>query len=193
METLLIKRKNYEILEKMGERTYKVTRNGKIFFARYFPNKDSELADFVYIGKRLNASGVFIPKIRVVDKKSQYILMDFIEGPSVMEELIKGDLPESYYEQIYLTAWYAKANGIILSFKPEHFKKVGEKLCYLAFVFHKYEQKNDFTQHSVYLWFYTKDFINYLSEKGIKGNESRLKASYETTKQIALIACKYYR
>ena len=47
METLIIKRKEFEVLEKLGDRSYKVSRKGKNYFVKKLEPKSDEYYFFI--------------------------------------------------------------------------------------------------------------------------------------------------
>ena len=63
MEVFEIKRKIFEVIEKIGERSYKVSRNGKIYFLKDFENDRTGFNDYVETEHELNKTGINHPRI----------------------------------------------------------------------------------------------------------------------------------
>ena len=61
-EIIEIKRKEYEILEKLGDRSFKVSRKGQLFFLKKFEDDPVGFEKFVEAEHRLRVSGVTNPK-----------------------------------------------------------------------------------------------------------------------------------
>ena len=190
-QTFEIKRKVFTVVEKLNEHSYKVERKGKFFFLQEFKNKD-DFDQFVRTAKRLSITAIDIPKVYYFDKSSFIVVMQFIQGESILDMLIKGDLEEKFYEMIFKIEWYAHNEKMILDFKPDQFIYDGKKLYYVGFRYCAYNQKESFAMQDIKYWFYTKDFVNYLKSKDLPVDLSRVGNEYAKNKEMALMACKYY-
>ena len=192
-EIVEIKRKEFEVIEQIGERTFKVQRKGQFFFMKKFGNDNKGFEAFVDAEHRLRVSGVCNPKCYMFDKKLRIAIFEYIEGETCLNDLLKSDLPEPLIEQLFKTFWYAKNDRLALDYSPINFKYSNGKLYYLPFVVGKYVSNESFVQRDIRLWFYTKEFIQYCHSLGLSTDQSRLKSDYETNKNIALMTVKYYR
>ena len=85
-----------------------------------------------------------------------------------------------------------KYEGILLDYSPNNFKLIKGKLLYLSCFYKKYEEKQNFVNTQIKLWFYTKELVNYLESKNLPVDHSRLKEEYETNKELVLATIKYY-
>lgn len=192
-EIIEIKRKEYEIIEQIGERSFKVSRKGQLFFMKKFEDDPVAFEKFVEAEHRLRVSGVTNPKCYLYDKKLRIAIIEYIEGDTCLESLLGGDLSETIIELFFRTFWYAKNDRIGLDYRPENFIFVNGKLYYLPFKVGKFTTTDDFVQKDIRLWFFTKEFIKHCHELGIDVDTSHLKSDYETNKKIALMTVKYYR
>ena len=191
-EIIEIKRKEFEVLEQIGERTYKVTRKGKIFFLKKYSNKE-EFNDFVEKQHRLKITAIDIPKVYLFDKNQMISVVDFIEGPTMLEELLKGDIQnEEIYRLLFADEWYGRREKLRIDFRPENFKFNGKKLIYLPFKYTNFESGYNFGMKDLRLWFPTKQFEEYVRLKGIDFDTNRIGNEYVVNKQIALLTVKYY-
>ena len=191
-EIIEIKRKEFEVLEQLGERTYKVTRKGKIFFLKKYSNKE-EFNDFVEKQHRLKITAIDIPKVYLFDKNQMISVVDFIEGPTMLEELLKGDIQnEEIYRLLFADEWYGRREKLRIDFRPENFKFNGKKLIYLPFKYTNFESGYNFGMKDLRLWFPTKQFEEYVRLKGIDFDSNRIGNEYAVNKQIALLTVKYY-
>lgn len=188
---ILFKKKPVEIIEKIGENSYKCVFKNQTYFLKIFKDKTSFLN---YLGnkKYLKNSGIFAAKVQYIDKKQYLIFEDFIEGENALDLLIKGPLDEVYYKSIYNIAFRTKIERILLDYKPENFKLFSNKLIYLSDKYFRYEEKENFVNKDVRYWFHSKELVNYLKEKGISTDNISLKAEYELNKEIVLVTIKYY-
>ena len=188
-----IKRKEYEIIEQIGEHSFKVSRKGQIFFMKRFDDDPVAFEKFVDAEHRLRVSGIINPKCYLYDKKLRIAIIEYVEGDTCLEALLGGSLSESIIEQLFKTFWYAKSDRLALDYRPENFIFVNGKLYYLPFICDKFVSNEQFVQNDIRLWFFTKEFIKHCHDLGIDADQSHLKSDYETNKNIALMTVKYYR
>ena len=192
-EIIEIKRKEYEVIEQIGGHTYKVERKGQYYFMKKFEDDPAGFEKFVDAEHDLRVSGVANPKCYLYDKKLRIAILEYIEGETCFDTLLKEDLPENVIEQLFKIFWYAKNDRLALDYSPKNFVFVNGKLYYLPFICGKFTSNEQFVQKDIMLWFFTKDFIKYCHSLGINVDQSRLKSDYETNKNIALMTVKYYR
>ncbi|MCR5505444.1 MAG: hypothetical protein K6F07_00395 [Bacilli bacterium] len=190
-QTFEIKRKVFTVLEKINETAYKVERKNKIYYLRQFANRE-DFDAFLKICHRFSITAIDVPKVYYFDKSLFTVVLQYIEGESILDMLIKGDLDEKFYEMIFKIEWYAHNEKMILDFHPDQFIYDGKKLYYIGFKYCAYNQKESFAMNDIKYWFYTKDFANYLSSKGLPVDNSRIGNEYAKNKEMALMACKYY-
>lgn len=191
-EIIEIKRKEFEVLEQLGERTYKVTRKGKLFFLKKYSNKE-DFNDFVEKQHRLKITAIDIPKVYLFDKHQLISVVDFIEGPTMLDELLKGDIQnEEIYRLLFADEWYGRREKLRIDFRPENFKFDGKKLIYLPFKYTNFESGYNFGMKDLRLWFATKQFEEYVRLKGLDFDSKRIGNEYAVNKQIALLTVKYY-
>lgn len=192
VETIVIKRKEFEILERLGNRSFKISRKGKTYFLKNYEGDRDGFDRFVRNQHRFSTSSVPTPKVYMYDKNALIAIVDFIEGEKIVDMLIKDELPEHIYEEIFKLDWFARNDKMLLDFKPDNFIFNGKKLIYLPFRFATYKQEDAFATNDIKLWFYTKAFMQYLKSIGKPIDESRIRNEYAVNKEIALTVCKYY-
>lgn len=191
-ETINIKRKEFVVIEKMGERSFKVERKGKIFFLKKYDRRD-ELEEFIKNSRRLKITALETPKVYMFDKDQLISVVDFIEGDNILDLLLKdGTLDELIYKSILADEWYMRREKLKIDFAPNNFKFNGKKLVYLPFKTLPFEQGYNFAMKEFRLWFYTKEFSKYVKSLGYSFDDSRIGNEYATNKQMALMAVKYY-
>ena len=193
MEFFEIKRKIFEVKEKLGERSYRVSRNGKTFFLKDFENDKKGFEQYIDSEWKLNATGIPHPKIYAYDKSLFLVASEFIEGTTVLEDLMKADLSDIYFEKIFKANWFVKKHKIAVNYEPEYWKLVNEKLYYLGHVCSVFDEKSYFEKAPMRLWFYTKDFAKYLLRKGLPVDKLRVPDNEAgVNKKMALIVVQYY-
>ncbi len=192
-EIIEIKRKEFEIIEQIGDRSFKVQRKGQLFFMKKYENDSEGFEAFIDAEHKLRVSGVCNPKCYMFDKKLKIVIIEYVEGDTCLEALLGGSLSETIIELLFKTFWYAKNDRLALDYRPDNFIFTNGKLYYMPFKVGKYVSNDSFVQNDVRLWFYTKEFIQYCHSLGISTDQSHLKSDYETNKNIALMTVKYYR
>ena len=195
MENVTIKRKTFELISPMGENSWKASKDGQFYFIKKFEVKSNEYFDYLYAANRIKSSLVLAPRVILKDKKSGYVVTNFLQGQTVLDYLCENDPSEDdlIYKQIFQQAHLAKMNGLALDFKPENWLITDKGLALCKIWFQIYNKNLDFTQTDIRLWFLTKDLAKYAREHGRHFNVNRLKDEYITNKNIVLTTCKYYQ
>lgn len=191
MENILVKRKEFNILEKLTDKTFKVERKGKIYFAKVFETREA-FEDFIYAKKHIYLSGVTTAKLILKDKKTLTVLTEFIEGKSALQALIDNDINDTYYELIFINSYRAKLERISLDFSPEHWILSNDKLYYMETIMMPFEKELSFTEKYIRLWFNTKELKEHLTNLNIDNSSIQIKSEYETNKEIVLKTCRFY-
>ena len=191
-EIISIKRKDFEVLETLGEHSFKVERHGKIFFLKKYDNKD-KFNDFIKKSHRLKITAIDTPKVYMFDKDQMISVVEFIEGPTILEYLSKEDISnEEIYRLLMLIEWYGRREKIRIDFLPENFIFTGKKLVYLPYTFKDFEQGYNFNLKDIRYWFPTKELAAYVRSKGLSFDDKRIGNEYAVNKQIALMVVKYH-
>ena len=193
VEEIEIKRKVYQVVEQIGERTFKVERKGEYFFLKKFDDDKAGFQDFVDCEHRLRVSGVTNPKCFLYDKNLRWAVIEYVEGDNCLDLLKEGSLSEQILELMFKTFWYARNDGMELDMKPDNFVYTNGKLYYLPFKYKRFVSKDNFVQKDLRLWFFTKEFVKYCHDKGIDVDQSLVKSDYETNKNMLLTVAKHYR
>lgn len=193
MQQIEIKRKFFDVIEKLGERSMKVQRKNDIYFLKDYGDDREGFDTFVDRLQKFKVCGVKTPEVYLYDKNQRIVVMDFIEGESMDEYLSKQDLNDDLYKLLFDTYWLAKQDKIYLEFKPENFKFSSGKLFYLPFRYKKFVDNQSFLNKDLKFWFATEELENYILSRGLEFDHSRIKSEYEINKFMALMSIKYYR
>lgn len=195
MSTYEIKRRAFNILENIDENTTKLERKGKLFLLKHYATS-SEMDRAFRINKVFITNGVQVPPVRFLNKKTNDILFDYIDGYCVLDDLQYGDLKEEIYDELFKMYWRCKQERIDLDFNPINFKFYNGKLYYMSTKYSLIENRADgqekFLNKDLKLWFYTKEAVELLKEHGMK-TEGQLEEEYATNKRMTLICVKYYK
>ena len=192
IEIIEIKRKEFSVLQQMGEHSYKVERKGKVFFLKKYQSKE-DFKKFIDQQGRLKITAIDIPKVYLFDKNQMISVVEFIEGETMLEYLSKKSLEdEEIIKRLFLDEWYMRREKLRIDFHPEYFIYNGKKLVYLPYFFTAIEPNYNFTLKDLKLWFDTKEFKEYAESKGFSLDEKRFSNEYLVNKQMALMTVKYY-
>lgn len=193
-EIIEIKRKEFVVTSIISERCKIVERKGEKYFLKDFSDDIKGFNEYVESEHKLRTSGIIIPKLYLYDKNKRLVVMDYIDGPTVLDMLQEDTLPDIIFEQIFMMNFRMKTNKIKIDFDPMSFRVSNGKLYYLSSFCRKFDENSSFEKSAIFLWFYSKELVAYLSSKGLSVNRNRLsKIPGETNKQIALMTVKYYK
>ncbi|MCD8209592.1 MAG: hypothetical protein LUC31_02100 [Coprobacillus sp.] len=193
MQEVTVKGKVYQIDEVVDNHHYIVSRKGKKYFLRDYRVFNSGYTDFELTLKKINITGIIVPKVIAMDKKNKLVLTQYIPGTTCLEDICQGELTEDHYNGIFLQARYAKVEKYVLNFSPENFKLYNGKVYYLKYDVFPYDDSKAFQLNDIYLWVYSKQLVKLLESKGMPVDKSRLKDEYLTNKETVLLVVQYYR
>ena len=193
MEKVIIKKKEYTPIEELGENLLLAENNGVKYVIRFLGIKTDAFSDYKYSSKRMKTANISSPEVYCIDKKTGCAVMQYIDGPTMFDELVDHDFDDNIYQQIFNINWCARRMMLQLDFNPHNFRIQNGKIYYIPFTFDFYKKENDFSQKDLRLWFYTKELEELLRNDGILLQHSRLLNDYELNKKIVLTVVKYYR
>lgn len=193
MAEIKIKHRIFEVVSEEKDDTFLATYKGKTYDVIKFEPKTVEGDQIVFAAKRLDSSGVKTPKLFLVDKKGGYVVREHIEGKTVMDMIVEGDLPDEVYRQLFINEYMAKIHHMTLNYEIDKWVMVDDTLYYIYPMFILYDEEKDLVKKYLKLWFPTKELLQFLGQKGLTFGKNRLKDEYTTNKEMVLMAVKYYR
>ena len=191
MSDYLIKRKAFNVKEVIDEKHQIIERKNRLFFVTHFDDAIS-FDRALRINKGFDSRGIQVPKIKFKNKANNDLIYEYFDADRVIKDLQFGDLKEEVYDELFKMFWRCKQEKMTLDFDPENFIFFNGKLYYLSLKLSKLENKDDFLNHDLKMWFYTKELEKLLKEKGLK-TEGKVEEEYATNKRITLMCVKYYR
>ena len=192
MEEIKIGFKNYKVISSLSDDSFIVENKNKKYLIRDLHGNLKEFYHIIDSYKRFLNTGIKHPKVKGKDKKRGLLLIEYIDGRNVMEMLIEKDLPEIIYEKIFFLAYMARVEHKALNFNPSLYVFDGKEIYYMNEELYEFNDETKFINKGIRLWFYTKEFVELLKEKGLESDKSRIKEDYAINKQIVLMTCKYY-
>lgn len=193
MDIVRIKHRNFTLEKEINNHSFLLTYKDKKYFVRKFNPKSDEGKELVYCAQQLKLSGVKTPKLCWIDKKSGYIVSEFIDGELASVSFSKQDFEEWVYEKLFLSASFAKMSKMTLDYSPDKWMIKDGELYYVYPLYIRYQKEKDLVEKYIRLWFNTKETSSFMKENGLSFDSSRIKKEYEVNKQIVLMTCKYYR
>ena len=114
-----------------------------------FGNKiEAELRDY----ERLQKAGIRIPRMQAVDRDTERIVKDYIEGPTVMELVRSGVSAEPYLPQVRDMAAKAMAAGLNIDYYPTNLVVHDGLLWYVDYECNDYSEQWDFEHWGIQYW-----------------------------------------
>lgn len=193
METIKAKFKEFVIDSNIGENTFICKHNKTKYFLRKFDPKTIEGIALVQSLKKLSDNGIKIPKIIAINKKKGFVISQYLKGTKVIDLISDADLNENVYSQLFVVAYMARINKMTLNYEPDNWMMANDTLYYLNPFYIPYDPKKDLIERYLPLYFNTKQLKQYMENMNVFYDKKRVKPEYETNKEMAMMACKYYR
>ena len=193
MQEIEIKRKFFQILEKIGDRSYKVQRKNDIYFMKQYGDDKEGFEKFVDKQQTFKVCGVKTPKVYVYDKNQRIVVMEYIEGDTMDAYFSVAELTDDMFKKLFQTYWFAKQDKLQFDWKPHNFKFYKDNFYYLKFDYKKFVNNNEFIQTDIRYWFPTEELADYVESRGFNFDRKRIKKEYEVNKLMALITIKYFK
>ena len=154
-----------------GGYSYLVEREGKLFVLKaihhepcsyyQFGNKiEAENRDY----KTLLEAGIPIPRMLFIDAEKEWILKEYINGPTIFDLVKDGADTTGLILQAKTIAEQAKSHGINIDYYPTNFIVSEGKLIYVDYECNPYMEEWDFDNWGVKYWSRTKEFLAILEK-----------------------------
>jgi len=109
---------------------------------------ESERRDY----SRLRAAGILVPEMLDIDIKNERILKEYIEGPTAMELVKAGTLPDWAIAAAADMAALAMEAGLNIDYYPTNFILRGGELWYIDYECNPYDPQWDFENWGKAFW-----------------------------------------
>lgn len=121
---------------------------------------ESEINDY----RRLREIGIRIPEMIDVDRENERILKQFIDGDTIYELILHGEMKPDYLNQMHKMCALLYAADTNIDYFPTNFVVQNEELFYIDFECNKYSREWDFENWGIKYWSKTPELIKYASE-----------------------------
>ena len=126
-----------------------------------FGNKiETEQRDY----ERLQAAGIRMPQMLAIDPEAERIVKEYIEGPTIFEQIKNGTPAAPYLAQVRDMAAKAKAAGLNIDYFPTNFVVRDGLIWYVDYECNEYMDEWSFENWGIRYWSRTPEFEAYLKE-----------------------------
>ena len=153
----------YNIIKLLGKGkggySYLAERNGRTFVLKQihhepcdyytFGNKiESELRDY----ERLLQIGIKMPKMIDVDIQNERILKEFIDGETIMTLVERGEMKQTYIDQVQDMCALLYPAGLNIDYYPTNFIPQNDILYYVDYECNQYSDEWNFENWGIKYW-----------------------------------------
>lgn len=175
MDTMYVNDKSYEIIQLLGKGkggySYLATDGEKQCVLKQihhepcdyyqFGNKiEAEQNDY----RRLQETGIRIPKMLDIDISAERIIKEYIDGPTIFELVKEDKMKDDYLNQVREMAAQAQAHGLNIDYFPTNFVAQDELIYYIDYECNHYMDEWNFENWGIKYWSKTQQFMDYLSQ-----------------------------
>lgn len=203
METRIVNNKEYKIIKLLGK-----GKGGYSYLAEYkdkqcivkqihhepcsyytFGNKiQSEINDY----NKLSKLNINISKMIDYDEKTECIIKEYIEGPTIYDIVLEfGQIEEKYFEQVFSMCKVLYKANTNIDYFPTNFIINNGRIYYIDFECNDYEEKWNFENWGIAYWLYSKELIEHAKEHGFEGKIKEVLSENEFEK-VKMELCKKY-
>lgn len=114
-----------------------------------FGNKiESELRDY----EKLSQIGIKMPKMLDIDIQNERILKEFIDGETIMTLVERGEMKETYIEQVKFMCSVLYPAGLNIDYYPTNFIPQNDVLYYIDYECNQYSDEWNFENWGIKYW-----------------------------------------
>ena len=100
----------------------------------------------------LRRIGINLPVLYAFDVREQYLLKEYIPGPTTAEQIAAGELQEDLVRQLFRMAQIACSNGLNLDYFPTNFVGKEGRLYYIDYETDEYHPDWNLQNWGLYYW-----------------------------------------
>ncbi|MDE7164205.1 MAG: hypothetical protein K2O04_02115 [Clostridiales bacterium] len=149
----------YSFLVTDGEQRYvlKQIHHEPCDYYNFGDKLKSELDDYA----RLKAVGISIPKLIDTDVAHERIIKEYIDGKTVSECIIDGEMKEDYLSQIKQMCRLLYSAHLNIDYFPTNFIACGGTLYYIDYECNSYSDEWNFENWGIKYWSKTGEFCKH--------------------------------
>ena len=139
---------------------YKQMHQEKIDYYHFDDKLEHELSAY----KVLKDSSIRIPKLISYDQEKQYLIKEYIDGPTLAEYISKGTFDINAYLTLYTHAMVLEKRKINIDYFPTNFIYKDGEIIYIDYEINEYQSAWDFIHWGSLFLFHQKGFLHYLKD-----------------------------
>lgn len=109
---------------------------------------EAELRDY----ETLSALGIPMPRLLAFHKNGQYLLKEYIDGPSLAELMVQQELRLTYFRQMKDICDVLYDHNLNIDYMPQNFIVREGKLYYIDYECNVLSEEWDFEHWGIYFW-----------------------------------------
>jgi predicted Ser/Thr protein kinase len=172
-EIIELKDKNFKVDRLLGKGksgySYLITNDEEKFVLKkihhepcpYYDFDQDKLKSELKAYKILNKL-IEVPELISVNAQDDYLIKEYIEGPTAAELIAEDNLDESYVLEIFEIFKLLKGHNINIDYFPTNFVIDDHKLIYVDYEFNDYQEKWDLINWGIYYWANHKGMKEYI-------------------------------
>ncbi len=179
MEQMKVNDRTYEIIRLLGhgkggysylasdgtkEAVIKQIHHEPCSYYQFGDKIQAELTDY----EKLRKTGIRIPQMLDVDQERERILKEYIQGPTIYELILQGQMSEKYVWQVRQMSEQARQAGLNIDYFPTNFvvhgKALDRQLYYIDYECNPYTKEWNFENWGIWYWSKTPEFMQYARE-----------------------------
>ena len=179
MQVLKVNQKEYTVINLLGKGkggySYLVTDGKQTYVLKQihhepcsyyqFGNKlESEVRDY----DKLKKIGICMPNMFEVDHEHERILKEFIKGDTIYELIKKGQMKQTYIDQVKHMCTLLYAEHMNIDYFPTNFVVQNDVIYYIDFECNTYMEEWNFENWGTKYWSQTADFLAYEAQHSEK-------------------------
>ena len=160
----------------------------------YYNFGNNKVLSEVEAYKRLSGIGIKIPRLLEYSEAEDFILKEYIVGPSAAEMLAKNELKEHHFAEVFSMANSLYTRNTNIDFFPTNFIYRGNEVYYIDYECNDLIEEWDFETWGIYFWL-NQEGIKELVESGessklcLPNSPKPIKSNFE---EIAIELIKKY-
>ena len=172
MDTVILNEKTYEIVKLLGKGkggySYLAICEGKQFVLKKIHHEpcdyynfgdkfEAEMNDY----NRLKQVGIKIPVMIDSDKEREYIIKEYVDGPTAYELVLEDKMCDEYIEQIREMCNLLYPCGLNIDYFPTNFILCKGLMWYIDYECNNYMDEWNFENWGIKYWSKTPEFCEY--------------------------------
>ena len=172
MEIVVLNGKTYEIVKLLGKGkggySYLAICEGKQFvlkkihhepceYYKFGDKFEAEMNDY----NRLRQVGIRIPDMIDSDKESEYIIKEYVDGPTAYDLVLEDEMRDEYIEQIKVMCDLLYSAGLNIDYFPTNFILCDGLMWYIDYECNNYMDEWNFENWGIKYWSKTPEFCEY--------------------------------